>query len=304
MRLEELDFEVPEGLIAQRPAEPRDSCRLMYLDAQGERSSRAVCRPSHVLEAGRHSRAQRLAGAARSAPSHEAHRGRRGTAVPAAGGWAVLRADGEVWEVLARPSHRLRPGTALTLPGGQTLTLRELLGEGRWLLEGPAGASMVALMDAYGTLPLASLHQDLSRRSLQLPDGLRRGARLGRGAHGRPALHPRAAGAPAALGGAFGLRDPARGPGHVPAHPRGGGRGASDPPGDLQRFSEAPCETIREHAPIGRPSRGRGHHGRPGARDPGGQGTSWRTRRGRDRSPVPPTSSSPRATVSGRWTCC
>ncbi|MCE5254649.1 MAG: S-adenosylmethionine:tRNA ribosyltransferase-isomerase, partial [Actinomycetia bacterium] len=31
MRLDELDFDLPEELIAQRPAEPRDSCRLMHL---------------------------------------------------------------------------------------------------------------------------------------------------------------------------------------------------------------------------------------------------------------------------------
>jgi S-adenosylmethionine:tRNA ribosyltransferase-isomerase len=145
VRLEELDFDVPEGLIAQRPAEPRDSCRLMYLDAEGRthhgpftdlpkylrQGDTLVLNDSRVLPA-------RLQAAKRTGGVVEL---------------LFLRPVNEVFPG-ARPSHRLRPGTALTLPGNQALTLRELLGEGRWLLEGPVGISMVALMDSYGTLPL------------------------------------------------------------------------------------------------------------------------------------------------------
>jgi S-adenosylmethionine:tRNA ribosyltransferase-isomerase len=61
---------------------------------------------------------------------------------------------GEEWEVLARPSHRLRPGMVLTLPGGQTVTLRQMVGEGRWVAEGPIGVHMTELMEAYGKPPL------------------------------------------------------------------------------------------------------------------------------------------------------
>jgi S-adenosylmethionine:tRNA ribosyltransferase-isomerase len=59
-----------------------------------------------------------------------------------------------VWEVLARPSHRLRPGGILVLAPGARVTLGEPLGGGRWLLEGPPGVSMVSLMEAYGSMPL------------------------------------------------------------------------------------------------------------------------------------------------------
>ncbi|MFH0917471.1 MAG: tRNA preQ1(34) S-adenosylmethionine ribosyltransferase-isomerase QueA [bacterium] len=153
MRLEELDFDVPEGSIAQRPAEPRDSCRLMYLDRQGSvhhgrffdlpqylrPGDTLVLNDSRVLAA-------------------------RVQATKPTGGCVELlflrpidgrpQRVGEVWEVLARPSHRLRPGTELTVAGTQRLILRERLGEGRWLVGGPAGSSMVAVMDAHGALPL------------------------------------------------------------------------------------------------------------------------------------------------------
>ena len=32
MKLEEFNYNLPKELIAQEPAEPRDSCRLMMLD--------------------------------------------------------------------------------------------------------------------------------------------------------------------------------------------------------------------------------------------------------------------------------
>jgi S-adenosylmethionine:tRNA ribosyltransferase-isomerase len=153
VRLEKLDFEVPEELIAQRPAEPRDSCRLMYLDAQGgARHGRFVDLPTYLRPGD-----TLVLNDSRVLPARLQATKRTGGAVellflrPVDG---LFSGAGEVWEVLARPSHRLRPTTALTLPGGQTLILRELLGDGRWLLEASAGVSMVTLMDAYGSLPL------------------------------------------------------------------------------------------------------------------------------------------------------
>lgn len=153
MRLEELDFDVPEGSIAQRPAEPRDSCRLMYLDAQGSaHHGRFFDLPLYLKP-----------GDALVLNDSLVLPARLQAVKPTGGGVELLflrpvdgrpPKTGEVWEVLARPSHRLRPGTELTVAGTQRLTLRELLGEGRWLAEGPAGSSMVSVMDAHGTLPL------------------------------------------------------------------------------------------------------------------------------------------------------
>ncbi len=62
-------------------------------------------------------------------------------------------AVGEVWEALARPSHRLRVGTAL-LVGDEEVELLESLGGGRWLLRGRPGKCMLSLMEEHGTMPL------------------------------------------------------------------------------------------------------------------------------------------------------
>lgn len=171
MYLHELDFDFPQELIAQEPAEPRDSCRLMFLPQEGGIEHHrfwelpALLRPgdtivfndSRVLPArvsaqkptGGHVEVLFLHPAA--APSHGGGSGGdRG-----AGG-----ETGEMWEALARPSHRLRPGSALVLPGGEELTLVELLGEGRWLIRGPAENSLLRLMEAYGKMPLPPYIKD------------------------------------------------------------------------------------------------------------------------------------------------
>jgi S-adenosylmethionine:tRNA ribosyltransferase-isomerase len=141
MRLEELDFYIPEGQIAQEPAEPRDSCRLMFLRRDGGLShglfsdlpellkpgDTLVFNDSRVLPARLHVRK----------PS---------------GGAVELRFLQRV--SLARPSHRLRAGGELLAPSGERLRLVSALGEGRWVVEGPPGSSLVDLMEAHGLMPL------------------------------------------------------------------------------------------------------------------------------------------------------
>ncbi|HLA80469.1 MAG TPA: S-adenosylmethionine:tRNA ribosyltransferase-isomerase, partial [Thermoleophilia bacterium] len=153
MLLEELDFPFPEELIAQHPAQPRDSCRLMHLRPDGsvqhfgftelprllQPGDTLVFNDSRVLPA-------RLMARRPSGGSIELLflRSRLGT-----GG-----EGGDLWEALARPSHRLREGGALVLPGGEEIRLRSLVGEGRWLVDAPRGVSVVSLMERHGTLPL------------------------------------------------------------------------------------------------------------------------------------------------------
>jgi S-adenosylmethionine:tRNA ribosyltransferase-isomerase len=128
----ELDYELPRELIAQHPVEPRDASRLLvYERASGvvrhrcfrdlpdelEEDELIVVNDTRVLPA-------RL-------------RLRR----PGGGDTEVLLLErigpGSIWEGLARPTRRLRPGQRLG-----PVELIEHLGEGRWRLrlEGePAG---------------------------------------------------------------------------------------------------------------------------------------------------------------------
>lgn len=153
MRLEDLDLLIPEELIAQTPAEPRDACRLMVLErgtAHVEhrvfRDLPGLLRPGDVL----------VINTSRVLPA-------RVFAWKASGGRVELlflrpaqerppTAD-EPWEVLARPSRRLQEGLRLALPDGAPLRLVRRLGEGRWIVS-TEGASVLDVLDRHGELPL------------------------------------------------------------------------------------------------------------------------------------------------------
>jgi S-adenosylmethionine:tRNA ribosyltransferase-isomerase len=123
MRSSELDYELPPELIAQRPAEQRDASRLLvYRRATGEISHRrfadfpgelggelVVVNDTRVVPA--RLRLRRESGGEAEVLLLER-----------------LEED-ELWEGLARPSRRLRPGERLG-----AVELIEALGDGRWRL--------------------------------------------------------------------------------------------------------------------------------------------------------------------------
>jgi S-adenosylmethionine:tRNA ribosyltransferase-isomerase len=130
MRIEDLDYDLPPGLIAQRPLERRDESRLLvyargthdvrhrtFADVREELAGHiVVVNDTRVLPARLHLER------------------------PGGGKAEVLLleplGDG-LWEALARPTKRLRPGTTLG-----PVELLEHLGEGRWqvrLAGEPAG---------------------------------------------------------------------------------------------------------------------------------------------------------------------
>ncbi len=186
MQLHELDFDFPAELIAQEPAEPRDSCRLMYLPAEGPLQHRVFSDLPALLRAGdtlvfndsrvlpaRLEACKPTGGKVEVLFLRPLQRGLTRGAAGAAGSGSRNGAapfsdescddpccdegsygGGELWEVLARPSHRLRPGMQLSLAGGEGLLLRSLLGEGRWVVEGSPHCNLVRTMEKYGRLPL------------------------------------------------------------------------------------------------------------------------------------------------------
>jgi S-adenosylmethionine:tRNA ribosyltransferase-isomerase len=119
VRLDEFDYELPADRIATRPAEPRDSARLLVLDGE-EPADRHVRDLPQLLAPGdllvvndTRVRAARLFG-------------RRAT-----GGkveFLLLRAAGGAWEVLVRANKHLRPGETIATDGGLHATLVEKTG--------------------------------------------------------------------------------------------------------------------------------------------------------------------------------
>jgi len=120
MRSDELDYDLPPGLIAQRPADRRDGSRLLVYD----RATGAVRQRLFADLPGEIGDALVVVNDTKVVPAR-LHL-RRGT-----GGRAevlLLEPLGDgMWEALARPSRRLRPGERLG-----PVELLESLGEGRW----------------------------------------------------------------------------------------------------------------------------------------------------------------------------
>jgi S-adenosylmethionine:tRNA ribosyltransferase-isomerase len=145
--LSELDYDLPEALIAQTPAEPRDSSRLMVVDAAAGtiehrifRELPAFLRPGDAL----------VLNETKVLPARLKAR------KPTGGGVELLflrdlgPEHGNAWEVLARPAKRLRPGLRL-LAGDWKVDLVEDLGEGRWSVSAP---DVPGLLEEHGSMPL------------------------------------------------------------------------------------------------------------------------------------------------------
>jgi S-adenosylmethionine:tRNA ribosyltransferase-isomerase len=139
----ELDYELPEGLIAQSPADPRDSSRLMVVDAKEGTIAHHVFRdlpgflvPGDAL----------VLNETKVLPARVLARRPGGGEVEL----LFLRDVGGHWEALARPSKRLRPGMTLTT-GGDEIQAVKSLGEGRWLV---AGDDVRGTMERHGRAPL------------------------------------------------------------------------------------------------------------------------------------------------------
>ena len=144
MRTSELDYDLPPELIAQRPLPRRDDSRLLVHDrATGEtRHRRFRDLPEELLRG-----ALVVVNDTRVVPARLRVRRPKGGEAEV----LLLEPAGDgLWEALARPTRRLRPGMQL---GAAELV--EHRGEGRWLvrLEGaPAGE---APLPPYIVEPLA-----------------------------------------------------------------------------------------------------------------------------------------------------
>jgi S-adenosylmethionine:tRNA ribosyltransferase-isomerase len=128
MRATDLDYELPQDLIAQRPAERRDASRLLVFDRRtGDVRQRSFAElPAEVgayLTVVNDTRVVRARLHVRRATGGEVEV------------LLVERLDGDRWEALARPSRRLHAGEGLRDDSGETaVELLEPLGEGRWVV--------------------------------------------------------------------------------------------------------------------------------------------------------------------------
>jgi S-adenosylmethionine:tRNA ribosyltransferase-isomerase len=153
VRIEELDFDLPAEAIAQTPADPRDSCRLMYLPAVGPAEHKVFSDLPRLLRRGD----TLVFNDSKVLPARVVAQKPSGGMVeilflcPAGAQGVSAGAD---WEALVRPSRRLRVGSVMIVGETEQLELIEERGEGRWVVRATDGRSLVALMEKNGRLPL------------------------------------------------------------------------------------------------------------------------------------------------------
>jgi S-adenosylmethionine:tRNA ribosyltransferase-isomerase len=139
MESRELDYDLPQDLIAQHPAERRDESRLLvYSRATGAVEHRVFQELPELVDA------LTVVNDTRVVPARIAIEKPRGEVL------LLERVEGDVWEALARPTRRLRAGHRY----GE-VELLEHLGEGRWRVRLDGEPHGSAPLPPYITEPLA-----------------------------------------------------------------------------------------------------------------------------------------------------
>ena len=140
MKSSALDYDLPPELIAQHPPERRDASRLLVYD----RSTGAVRHRSFADLPDEVGDALVVVNDTRVVPARIRLERPRGEVL------LVERLNGDVWEGLARPTRRLRPGRRYG-----DVELLEHLGDGRWRLRLHGEPAGEAPLPPYIVEPLA-----------------------------------------------------------------------------------------------------------------------------------------------------
>ncbi len=150
IRTADFDYELPDALIAQRPAEPRDSCRLMVVERNSGRVSHRKFRdlPEYLR-----------AGDCLVVNDTAVRRARLRARKADGGGRVEVLLLGEhgpaSWEALVRPGKRLPPGTTIDFPGtGVSAEVGVVLDGGRRVVTFPETGDAQRLMGLAGELPI------------------------------------------------------------------------------------------------------------------------------------------------------
>ena len=184
-------YDLPKELIAQEPADPRDSARLMVLSRQNDSIEHKVFRdlpdylePGDVL----------VLNNSKVLPARLI-----GAKVPTGAVCEVLllrQVHGDTWECLARPGRRMQAGTRLSFGDGSlTATVDETLPEGNKLVTFAYDTqTLYEKLDAFGKMPLPPYITKQLEDQSQYQTVYAKELGSAAAPHGRAALHARTAG--------------------------------------------------------------------------------------------------------------
>jgi S-adenosylmethionine:tRNA ribosyltransferase-isomerase len=152
MRTKDFDYHLPGNLIAQQPAEPRDSCRLLVMDREN-----GTCRHTSFRNLTSFLRQGDLLvfNDTRVIPARIFTRKKTGSRCEV---FFLEQADGSSWKALVRPGRRIYPGTILRVEENPSVVLlvTAALTSGERLITVAQGCDtgLAEVMDRYGHVPL------------------------------------------------------------------------------------------------------------------------------------------------------
>ncbi len=154
MRRNELLYDLPEELIAQQPAEPRDASRLLVVPADGDFQHRTFRDLSDYLRPGD----CLVFNDTRVVPARFFARRATGGRVEG----LFLHQSGDDWHCLLSPAARLKPGERLALddargaPAQPAAALRLVSREQRgvWRVQAEPATDAAIVLDRIGSIPL------------------------------------------------------------------------------------------------------------------------------------------------------
>lgn len=152
MRIDLFDYELPEHLIADRPADERDGARLLVVGPEGAPADRTVVDLPELLPSG----SLLVVNDTRVIPARLFGRKPSGGRVEIL---LVEREGGdertEAWKALGRSSKAIRSGATITLDGGLCARVVDVAADGTLRIEVSAeGGSVADAIEACGHVPL------------------------------------------------------------------------------------------------------------------------------------------------------
>ncbi len=211
-------YDLPKELIAQEPADPRDSARLMVLDRKNDTIEHRIF---HDLPEYLNAGDVLVVNNSKVLPARL-----MGVKVPTGAVCEVLllrQAHGDTWECLARPGRRMQAGTKLSFGDGSlTATVDETLPDGnKYVTFQYDTQTLYEKLDEFGKMPLPpyitrQLEDQSQYQTVYAKRAWQRGC-----PHSRAAFYPGTAGYHPCQGGQHCGSDPARWPWHLPPCQRG-----------------------------------------------------------------------------------
>lgn len=151
LRLEDLEYDLPDDLVAQAPAEPRDASRLLVYDRAGDlvqdrrfADLPGLLRPGDVL----------VRNDTRVFPARAHFRRATGGRVEALFLHPVRREGGDVWEVLLRGKPRAGETVVNEALAEWRVCCERPLGDGRWVVASLGPRRVLDLLEEAGVTPL------------------------------------------------------------------------------------------------------------------------------------------------------